>query len=108
MPGKCGRQHPKTARPGQIFRQGDGNLSVLFQSKTVKNKQSKIRTAVVLVPVQPYYTYRYHCTCIMIYSEMHLHRLSRFTSDIVLLVYSCTTSYLSLNWILPSGEGIYR
>ena len=35
---KRGRQHPKTARPCQIFRQGDGHLSVLLQSKTVKNK----------------------------------------------------------------------
>ena len=35
---KRGRQQPKTARPGQIFRQGDGHLSVLLQSKTVKNK----------------------------------------------------------------------
>ena len=35
----------------------------------------------VLVPVRPYYTYQYHCTCSMTYSEMHLHRLSRLASD---------------------------
>ena len=38
---KCGRQHPKTARPGQIFRQGDGHLSVLFQSKSLVKKRRK-------------------------------------------------------------------
>ena len=46
---KCGRQHPKTARPGQIFRQGDGHLSVLFQSKSLVKKRKKKKKSTVLV-----------------------------------------------------------
>ena len=63
---RIGRQHPKTARLGQIFRHGEGDLSVLAsQSKIKKSKinspkygTSTVRSTstITAAPEQPHLT----------------------------------------------------